>query len=293
MARAWCSVRRLLILGGFMAVAIAQNNDKGAALRDAAIRGRAETVENLLADGVPVDAADKNGRTALMLAAQHSRAEVVSLLLSKGANANTRDKSGLTAWGLAMFQPAGKGQHHETIDALPQPPRPRVVINSGWTPIRLVSSCFMSAPELSNGMGKMRLDRLVLDQFEAYATISGKNLMEIVDSQPRGMNAAFTADAVAPPEASNAPAVVNIQVQPGAACAPPGDSLNLGIDVRVFRVKDRGLLLGKSFAGGVKGLRAQQVENPTQYVPVYERWIKASIEEMYWAIVESLYRTDF
>jgi len=286
-------MRSILILALLAALPLsAQTTDKAAALRDAAARGHTDAVENLLADGVSADSADKNGRTALMLAAQHGRVDVITLLLSKGANPNTRDKSGLTAWGYAMFAPAGKGLHHEALDALPTPPRPRVIVNSGWTAVRLVSSCFMTAPELAGGIGKLRLDRLVLDQFEAFATVSGRNLMEIVDSQPRGMNAGFTADAVAPPEASNVPAIVNIQVQPGAACSPPGDSLNLGIDIRVFRLRDRGLLLGKSFAGGLKGLRAQQVDNPTQYVPVYERWIKQSIEEMYWAVVESLYRSD-
>jgi len=270
----------------------AQNDDKAAVLRDAAARGRVDTVEELLAEGAPVDGPDKNGRTALMLAAQRGRPDVITLLLSKGANPDARDRSGFTAWGLATFDPVGKGLHHETLDALPQPARPRAVVNSGWTPIRLVSSCFMSTSDLAGGVGKLRLDRLVLDQFEAYATVSGKNLMEIVDSQPRGMNSAFTADGVAPPQTSAAPVVVNIQVQPGSACSPPGDSLNLGIDIRVFRVRDRGLLLGKTFAGGLKGLRAQQVDNPTQYVPVYQKWIKSAIEEMYWAVAESLYRAD-
>jgi hypothetical protein len=286
-------MRNTLILAFLIAwPSTAQNDDKSAALRDAAVRGRVDAVEGELVDGAPVDGADKNGRTALMLAAQHGRADVVTLLLSKGANAGARDKAGLTAWGLAMFNPVGKGLHHETLDALPQPPRPRVIVNSGWTPIRLVSSCFMTAAQLAGNIGKLWLDRLVLEQFEKFAVVSGKNLMEIVDSQPRGMNSVFTADGVATPEASDAPVVINIQVQPGSACSPPGDSLNLGIDVRVFRVKDRALLLGKAFGGGIKGLRAQQVDNPAQYVPVYEKWIKGSIEELYWAVAESLYRAD-
>lgn len=270
----------------------AADDDRTAALRDAAAKGQTTQVQKLLDKGMAIDSADKNGRTALMLSAQHGREEVVSLLLSKGANANARDKSGFTAWGLTMFSPSGHASHAAALKALPQPARPRVVVNAGWTPVRLISSCFMNAGELRNGIEKIQLDGTVLDQFQEYAAKSGKDLIEIVHATRRGMNGVLTADGVAPPEATDAVAVVNIQVQPGSGCVSPSDSLQMGIDVRAFRVRDRGLLLGKTFAGGIKGLRTMSVDNPTQYLPVYLRWIKEEIEPIYWAIAEALYRSD-
>jgi len=262
------------------------------ALREAASAGRTVQVKTLLEKGAAIDSADKNGRTALMMAAQHGHAETVGLLISKGADARARDKSGFTAWGLAMFAPSGHGSHEAALKALPQPARPRVVVNAGWTPLRLVSSCFMPAGELTGGIGKVALDRTILEQFQNYAVKSGRNLIEIADAAARGMNTALTADGVAPPEAADAQAVVNIQVQPGAGCSAGKDSLSLEIDVRLFRVRDRGLLLGKTFAGGIKGLRTLAVDNPTQYLPVYLSWIKPEVEPMYWAVAEALYRAE-
>jgi len=87
--------------------------------------------------------------------------------------------------------------------------------------------------------------------------------------------------------------VVNIQVQPGAGCMTGKDNLSLGIDVRVFRVRDRGLLLGKAIAGGgIKGLRSMQADNPAQYMPVFLHWLKPEAEPVYQAVAEALYRTE-
>ena len=284
----------LLLVACWSHLLPAAPDDEGAAaaLREAASKGREARVEALLKLGVAVDTADKSGHTALMMAAQYGRADMVSLLLSKGAKPGARDKSGYTAWGLATFLPVGHGSHQAALQALPQPARPRVVVNSGWTPVRLVSSCFMAAGELTNGIGKVALDKTILDQFQDFATVSGKKLIDIQQATERGMNGVLTADGVAPPEAAGGETVVNIQVQPGAACSAGRDSLSLEVDVRVFRVRDRALLMGRTFAGGIKGLRSLPVDNATQYLPVYLKWIKEEIEPIYWGVTEALYRSE-
>ena len=43
--------------------------------------------------------------------------------------------------------------------------------------------------------------------------------------------------------------------------------------------------------GGLKGLRAQTVENAAQYKPVYEAWMKAQAGPIYWAVVEVLLKS--
>jgi hypothetical protein len=288
------------ILGGLLLAACLPRfapaqiaDDPAAPLREAASKGQTARVAALLGKGLPIDGADTTGRTALMLAAQYGRAETVRLLLSKGANARARDKSGFTAWGLATFSPSGHGSHEAALKALPQPARPRVEVNAGWTPVHLVSSCFMSAGELRSGIDRLSLDRAILGRFQAAATAPGRHEIEIVNVTARGMNTAFQADGVAPPEAADADAVVNIQVQPGAGCMAGKDTLSLGIDVRVFRVRDRGLLFGKSIAGGgIKGLRTMQADNPAQYVPVYLNWLEPEGEPVYRAVAEALYRTE-
>jgi len=267
--------------------------DPAAPLREAASKGQIARVGALLAKGLPIDAADIDGRTALMLAAQHGHAETVRLLLSKGASPRARDKSGFTAFGLAMFSPAGHGSHEAALQALPRPPRPRVEVNAGWTPLHLVSSCFMSAGELRSGIDRLSLDRVILGQFQAAASAPGRREIEIERALARGMNTALQADGVAPPEAADVDAVVNIQVQPGAGCMAGQDNLSLGIDLRVFRVRDRGLLLGKSIAGGgIKALRTMPVDNPAQYTPVFLHWLAPVGEPAYRAAAEALYKTD-
>jgi Ankyrin repeats (3 copies) len=268
-------------------------DDPAAPLREAASRGQTARVAALLAKGLPVDAADSRGRTALMLAAQQGRAEAVRLLLGKGANPRARDKSGFTAWGLAKFSPSGHRSHEAALKALPQPARPRVAVNAGWTPVHLISSCFITAGELRSGIDKLSFDRFILERFQAEAVAPGRHEIEIVSATARGMNTSLQADGVAPPEAADADAVVNIQVQPGSGCTAGKDNLSLGIDVRVFRLRDRGLVLGKSISGGgIRGLRTMQVDNPAQYEPVFLHWIKPEAEPLYQAVVEALYRTD-
>lgn len=77
--------------------------------RRAVIAGERGRVEGLLRDGLPIDALDRYGQTALMLAAVHGREEVVASLLEAGARPDVTAKFGLSALMLAIVN------HHEAI----------------------------------------------------------------------------------------------------------------------------------------------------------------------------------
>ena len=67
------------------------------ALRDAAGVGNAREVESLINQGVPVDARDTAGRTALMIAALNGHTAATQKLLALGAQTSLVDGDGLTA----------------------------------------------------------------------------------------------------------------------------------------------------------------------------------------------------
>lgn len=71
---------------------------------EAAKLGDADSVESCLAAGMNVNAADREGRTALMEAASHSQFEIVKTLLAKGADVNVKDKQGKTALMYAAWR---------------------------------------------------------------------------------------------------------------------------------------------------------------------------------------------
>ncbi len=66
-------------------------------LREAARAGHTLQVESLVHQGVPVDASDSAGKTALMLAALNGQAATVQKLLALGANPALADREGLNA----------------------------------------------------------------------------------------------------------------------------------------------------------------------------------------------------
>ena len=73
-------------------------------LHDAARAGNTLQVEKLISQGVPVDAPDRLGRTALMLAAMRGQTTTVQTLLALGANPALADHEGLNAAQLARRQ---------------------------------------------------------------------------------------------------------------------------------------------------------------------------------------------
>jgi hypothetical protein len=245
-------------------------------LLSAAADGKNPEVESLLGKGAPVEAHDKRGRTPLMLAAQHGYADTVKLLLAKGARADARDKEGYTAYGLAVLDPAGRRDHAAALQALPQPARPRVTLDTIVAAGGLISSCFMPPGQLKQEVTNLALDTATAKEIVDYARASGKSLIEIAQVE----------------KASDADAQVTVEIQPGAACqAQTGDDLNLNIEIRVYRAKNHQLLQEKHFAGGFKGLRKQSVSNVSQYGPVYLAWIKPQAGPMYWFIAEALFRS--
>ena len=68
---------------------------------EAARTGQTQQVEALVQQGIPVDARDPEGKTALMLAATNGHTATVQQLLALRANPALVDRDGLTAAQLA------------------------------------------------------------------------------------------------------------------------------------------------------------------------------------------------
>jgi len=75
---------------------------------DAALNGNSDNVKEFIAEGLAVDATDKNGSTAMMLAAFNGHTEIVKYLLRKGANVNHHDNNNRTALMYASSGPANE-----------------------------------------------------------------------------------------------------------------------------------------------------------------------------------------
>ena len=90
------------------------------ALTFAADHQRLNVIDELVAAGTPIDAADAEyGRQALRLAAQNGRPKSVRRLLEHGADPNLKDPCGRTA--LALCQPANRyldNPGHAEVDAI-------------------------------------------------------------------------------------------------------------------------------------------------------------------------------
>lgn len=86
---------------------------RGASITDlcwAASQGDLGAVRRLVAKGVPLDAADYDGRTALHLAVSSNRQSVVEFLLAQGVDVNTRDRWGGTPLDDALRENCGEIQ---------------------------------------------------------------------------------------------------------------------------------------------------------------------------------------
>jgi len=208
-----------------------------------------------------------------MLAAQHGRASTVELLLGRGANPAARDHEGSTAYMLALFSPAGRGDHEAVLKLLPKPPRPKLALEVKWSAAGLASSCFGTREEISRVVESLRPVEQFLREFGAYVQSSGRNLVEL---------AGLPADA---------DAVLRAELRPAAACAAQaGDNLGLSVAVEVVLQPGSKAILQRVFGGGVKGLRSQTATNLGQYAPVFAAWIKPQAAPIYWAAVAELYR---
>lgn len=74
------------VLGGGASAETGENM-----LTEAASSGNVERVRELLAGGVPVDARDADGRTALLLATRANHLDVATILIDAGADVNAKD----------------------------------------------------------------------------------------------------------------------------------------------------------------------------------------------------------
>ena len=277
---------RLLVSAAIVSVfCFAADNTAPPPLLTAATKGQDRQVQSLLDSGADITVADRNGRNALMLAAQHGHPETVRLLLARGAKPDARDHEGFTAWGLAMFSPAGHGEHQAVLALLPHSDPWHIAVETSWSPIRLASSCFMNRDQLVWQVRGYRLDSQLLNEFARYTTSpEAKKLVQIEGTATLGMHG----DQPATSPAADAQALVKFEVQPGAACAGGNDNATLSVQVQVIRARDNAVLLDRAFAGGVRGLRVQPVDNPRQLEPVWEGWLKPQGEPIYWGVAAAL-----
>ncbi|MBN9064824.1 MAG: hypothetical protein BGP06_06850 [Rhizobiales bacterium 65-9] len=81
----------------------AQAQDSGARLRAAAAAGRADDIRRLVqgAGNAAIDAADSDGRTALLIAVANGREEAAAALIAAGADVNAQAANRDTPWLLA------------------------------------------------------------------------------------------------------------------------------------------------------------------------------------------------
>jgi len=256
----------------------------------AARKGMTRELTTLLLKGADLEARDKQGRTPLMLAAQYGRTATVRLLLDKGARPGVRDSHGWNAYMLALLAPSG-GVIHTTHEAvlklLPQPKRFRLAITASWTtPGKAVfSSCFMRPEEITQHLREIHPDGMVIDALRHYAATSGRDLIAVVSADARG-----NSEVSERPPATDADAVLTLQVEPGAACVKDVDQLSMRIQATLNRTQDEKPALEKSFGGtAIKtGVHGQSATNAIQYGPIYESWAKSEAGSVYWAVLTAM-----
>jgi ankyrin repeat protein len=246
--------------------------DSGRDLLNAARKGQAARVAELLGKGAPVNANDKNGRTPLMLAAQQGHAEIVKLLLAKGAETNARDRQGWTAFGLALF--SSEDGNNDVLGLLPRPPKLRLSLDARWVADNLYSSCLMSSEQLAHHVAEIQPEM-----------IAAATLRDIASASPVGM-LELASDGIGD-------AVLSLRTRPGAACVgqQSADQLSLAIDVKLVRKRDQRTLLEKTYGGGLKGMHARPATSPAQYATLYAGWAKSHTASIFRDVLEAWLRT--
>jgi hypothetical protein len=258
-----CTRLAALLLIASLAIAAEPGDD----LRAAARKGQTDQVASLLSRGVPIDAPDRDGRTALMIAAQRGHAATVKLLLDKGAKADARDKQGDTAYSLALLN-----GRDEVLRVLPRRDPVRVQLEVVTAPDNVYSSCAMPPQQLEKQIAGLRLDAVVVAAIREFAAANGKGAVQFVDADPQVRAA--------------------LKVRPAISCLQQqsADNVSLAIDAKIVRAADSAPLLEKTFGGGLKGLKAQSATSPAQYPALFADRAKALAPQIYWAIVEAWLR---
>lgn len=239
--------------------------DAGADLRNAARRGRTAEVDAFAKRGVPVDSADKNGRTPLMMAAEKGHAGTVKLLLDRGAKADARDKDGWTAYGLAVME-----GREDVVKLFREQPPIAAALEVKWAPDNVYNSCFMKPDQLADHLAGIQVDRMVAAAVSEYATLHGRGVAKIVES--------------------GGDVAVEVKVRPAISCLQQQtlDNVSMAIDVKVTRGSE--VVVEKTIGGGLKGLKARTVSSQAQYAPLFAEWAKAHADRIYWAAVEGRLR---
>ena len=165
--------------------------DTGKDLLTAAGRGDTPRVGALLDAGANIEARDKkSGRTPLLTAAHEGHPDTIRLLLEKGANPAARDRDGLSAFGLALLSLDGQPRD-ATLAALPRPPAIRLSLSAAWTPVDMVSSCFLGREELTRLVAQLHPDSLVVGALADFARANSKGAVDLVRSDSQGPTAAI------------------------------------------------------------------------------------------------------
>src|SRR5579883_2240192 len=163
-------MRRYLLI--FLLAASPLAADSGADLLAAAKRGDTTQVAQLLSKGSPIDTKDKQGRTPLMLAAMRGHTDTVVELLKHGAKADARDRDGWTAYGLTVF--SSSNGRDAVLKVLPPQPPLRLMLEAGWSPENLVTSCFLRPAQLREQVAAVQPDAQIAAAFRDALLQNGK-----------------------------------------------------------------------------------------------------------------------
>jgi len=131
--------------------------DAEAGLREAAERGDSDAVSRVLATGVNVNAAGKNGDTALHIAAMWGHADCVESLLAAGAEVDVKNGEGWTPLHRVRVPKVTKQLLAKGAD-------PSVVDNRGATPLHVAMEIPMIANEADGDPQALRQSMMLLIQ---------------------------------------------------------------------------------------------------------------------------------
>lgn len=269
-------MRAAALLLGAALVAGAQNGSPE--LLEAARAGKPKQIEKLLAAGADIESHDKEGLTALMLAARHGHAAAIQVLLAKGANPAARDPHGWDAFMWALL----RGAHENVLKLLPQPRRFRLAVTAGWQPGESAhGSCFLRPENLTQYLRQIRPDAMILEAFQRFAAISGRDLIAVVQSDALG-----TSELPNKTPLPDLDATLFLTVEPVIDCSYHADRLSLRIRAALHRSDHEAPILARTFEDP-RG-RSESAGNPNQYPALFAALVTSQVRAIYWPVVTAL-----
>jgi hypothetical protein len=234
----------------------------------AAKHGQTEKIAAMLAKGSPVDVTDKDGRTALMIAAMRGHAGAVEELLKHGAKADLRDRVGWTAYGLAVFSTsAGRDA---VLKALPPHPPLRLMLEAGWKPENLVTSCFLLPAQLRDQVATLQVDERIAAAVREFSVVNGRRALVFV--------------------AEGGDAILRLTARPGASCVQQQsmDQLTLVIEAKLIAADNQSVLWEKTLGSGVRNMtHVWRANSPSQYPAAYDELAKPYMGQIFWGALEA------